>query len=86
MKTNLIRKWKKHGEVRLNDDSSIDEIVLFNVETFHLEQMDEGSWWIGLNFKNGDMMHVRLFNKRNRPVKVNCETDDNKISEGFNPR
>lgn len=91
----MIKKWKKHGEVRLNPDQSIDEIVINNCD-LHLEQMDSGSWWIGINTgprtgvkpKYGkrrnrkDMMHIRLFNTNNRPVVVNCETDDGLITEG----
>lgn len=38
----MNKKWKQHGEVRLNPDKSIDEIVVKNCN-FHLEQMDEGS-------------------------------------------
>jgi hypothetical protein len=30
-----------------------------------------------------DVMHIRLFNAKNRPVVVNCETDDGLITEGF---
>ena len=35
-------------EVRLNDDGTIDEIVTSRPCTFHLEQMDDGQYWIGL--------------------------------------
>jgi hypothetical protein len=35
-------------EVRLNDDGTIDEIVTHQPVRFHLEQMDDGQYWIGL--------------------------------------
>lgn len=35
-------------EVRLNSDGTIDEIVCSQPVTFHLEQMDDGQYWIGL--------------------------------------
>lgn len=35
-------------EVRLNDDGTIDEIVSHRPLLFHLEQMDDGQYWIGL--------------------------------------
>lgn len=90
------KPWKTYGEVRLNHDKSIDEIFIKNCD-FHLEQMDSGSWWIGIytgprtgvkpkygKQKNRkDMMHIRLFNNNNRPVVVNCESDDGLITEGF---
>lgn len=81
-----IKKWKRHGEVRLYDDGNVDEIVLRNVQTFHLEQLGDDSFWIGLYLKNGDMMHVNIFSKNLRSlVTVNCETEDGKIKEGFRP-
>lgn len=79
---NITRKWEKRGEVRLIG-AYIDEIVVSDVECFHLEQMDTGHWWIGINTKDGGMMHIRLFHDRNRAVHVNAETDDGIIAEGF---
>lgn len=35
-------------EVRLNGDGTIDEIVTSRPVRFHLEQMDDGKYWIGL--------------------------------------
>lgn len=86
----MKKKWKHHGEVRLNGDGSIDEIVINNCDV-HIEQMTPGSWWMGINVgrrgKHGnrkEMMHVRIFSKNLKShVKVNAETDDNIIREGF---
>lgn len=51
-------------EVRLNDDGTIDEIVTHQPVSFHLEQMDDGQYWIGLNWKGTDgkdqMQHIML--------------------------
>ena len=77
------KKWKRNGEVRLNDDGTIDEIVLKNAHV-HLEQMSNGHWWMGLTV-NGIVMHVQLFNKNDHQVKVTAETDDGIICEGFAP-
>lgn len=38
-------------EVRLNEDGTIDEIVSHKPMYFHLEQMDDGQYWIGLDTK-----------------------------------
>jgi len=40
-------------EVRLNGDGTIDEVLVNNAD-FHLEQMDDGQYWIGLSWTNKD--------------------------------
>lgn len=35
------------------DAGEIDEVVLSDVETVHIEQMDSRCWWIGISLKNG---------------------------------
>lgn len=51
-------------EVRLNADGTIDEIVMQQPVSFHLEQMDDGQYWIGLNWTDAEgvdrMQHVML--------------------------
>lgn len=34
-------------------DADIDEIVLHDVATVHVEQMDDRCWWIGITLSNG---------------------------------
>jgi hypothetical protein len=41
-------------EVRLNEDGTVDEIVTSRPCTFHLEQMDDGQYWIGLTPTTGN--------------------------------
>jgi len=57
-------------EVRLNDDGSIDEIVTRRPSTFHLEQMDDGRYWIGLtpidDNPSRDCQHIMLTRKGKR--------------------
>lgn len=82
--------WKKHGEVRLNPDQSIDEIVIGNCD-IHIEQMSDGHWWMGVytgrrtkpHGNRKEVMHIRLFHKQDKPVVINCETDDGLITEGY---
>lgn len=86
----MTKKWKNHGEVRLNPDQSIDEICISNCD-IHIEQMSSGGWWIGvytgprtgLRRNRKDVMHIRLFHKQDKPVHINCETDDGLITEGY---
>ncbi|MES2903994.1 MAG: hypothetical protein V4696_07400 [Pseudomonadota bacterium] len=40
-------------EVRLNDDTTVDEVTASKVD-FHLEQMDDGQYWIGLHWRGAD--------------------------------
>lgn len=51
-------------EVRLNADGTIDEIVTHQPVSFHLEQMNDGQYWIGLNWTDADgarrMQHIML--------------------------
>lgn len=52
-------------EVRPNDDGTIDEICidLPARATFHMEQMDDGQYWIGIHWKKGRkdyMQHIML--------------------------
>ena len=34
-------------------DEDIDEIVLHDVKTVHIEQMSDQCWWIGIDMPNG---------------------------------
>lgn len=59
-------------EVRLNDDGTIDEIVTHQPVSFHLEQMDDGLYWIGLNWRDEQgedrMQHITLSTVRSAPI------------------
>lgn len=56
-------------EVRLNSDATIDEVIVQNVRHFHLEQMDDGQYWIGLNWTDDQgvdrMQHIMLTRYKN---------------------
>lgn len=50
-------------EVRLNSDGTIDEVFWTAIDDFHLEQMDDGKYWIGLSRTvDGEqqMQHIML--------------------------
>jgi len=52
-------------EVRLNDDGTIDEVCWGREDvSFHLEQMDDGQYWIGLGWTDAEgewhTQHVML--------------------------
>ncbi len=77
----LVLRWGKI-EVRLNADESVDEIVASNV-SLHLEQMDDGYWWMGISRPNGERMMVNLYTKHRAAIAVNAESEDGRISVGF---
>lgn len=42
----------------------IDEIVLHDVETVHVEQMDDRCWWIGVTMKDGSCWEGNFHSRR----------------------
>lgn len=41
-------------------EGRLDEIVAKGVVSFHLEEMDQSQWWIGLELANGESWMVNL--------------------------
>lgn len=78
----VTKLWMPKGEVRLNPDRTIDEVVIKQPEMVHIEQMNDGLWWIGITVDDV-LMHVNFHTKNNMPITVNVQTDDGVISEGF---
>jgi hypothetical protein len=52
--------------VRLNDDGTIDEIVTDRPMRFHLEQMDDGQYWIGLS--DGDNHQSIMLTRKGKHI------------------
>ena len=49
-------------EVRFHKDGSLDEIILWNEDhkcSFHLEQMDDDHWWMGV-YGDTESVNVHL--------------------------
>lgn len=53
-------------EIRRNEDGTLDEVVADHA-SFHLEQMDDGVWWMSI-MAGGKNTHVTLYTKRNAPI------------------
>lgn len=61
-------------EARYDDQALLDEVVADDVANFHLEQMDDRHWWIGLEHKDGTTTHIRLFtDRRNAAIVGLCD-------------
>lgn len=50
-------------EIRLTERDRLDEIVS-SPDYVHLEKMDANFWWLGIQTKGGDFIHVYLTSKR----------------------
>ena len=46
-------------DIRKNEDGSLDEVVATDCG-FHLEQMDDGYWWIGITLQDGSTYHINI--------------------------
>jgi len=57
------------------DNSELDEVVASNLAHFHLEQMSDGVWWIGLTHKDGTVDHITLSTARGAKVSARFEQD-----------
>lgn len=62
----LRAKTQSNVEIRYNDNGTVDEIIVMSEDRqhcyLHLEQMDEGYYWIGLpdKDKHGDPVHIDM--------------------------
>lgn len=58
------------GEIRLNKAGTLDEVVASDLDFFHMEQMDEGSWWLSLTLRGGGNITIWLNTKRPSRTKI----------------
>lgn len=70
-----------NGEVRVLNDGAIDEIVAGQIQAFHLEQLDDDHWWLGIYGKDDRRMSIRFYRKGKRII-VTAE-DDGDHSSGI---
>lgn len=57
--------------IRRNPDGSIDEIIAYDLEYVHVEQMDDGHWWVGLGKRLGQpLLHIHFTSRRKITVEV----------------
>jgi hypothetical protein len=59
-------------ELRPHLDGSLDELLANGVESVHLEQMDNGLWWLAIH-KNGQLQVVWF--ESGSPINVWTERD-----------
>jgi hypothetical protein len=73
MATWIMAMKKEQYEVRRNEDGTVDEIVSENVKFLHVEQMDNGHWWIGITLKNKKRLMLNFTS--GRKIKASVEED-----------
>lgn len=74
-------KFWSAGEIRLNADNSIDEIVTGELAGVHLEKIDDGDWRMSLDGRGGRRM-VLNFKLEGKRIRVTAE-DDGEHSSGI---
>lgn len=62
-------------EIRNNSLGKLDEFFADNVNV-HLEQMNDGHWWMGVTMPGGAMWHLNFSTKRNTPINCFAERDE----------
>lgn len=80
----LVRLFWNKGEVRLNDDGSVDGVVATNVHV-HVEQMGEKHFWMSIDGKQRRRM-VLHFIREKKGIRLAVEDDgfhSSHICEGF---
>lgn len=80
----LVRRFWHRGEVRLNEDMTVDEVVASGVGV-HVEQMSDDHWWMSIDGKQGRRL-VLHFIRRGRRINLAVEDDgyySSGICEGF---
>lgn len=76
-----VKKFWNNGEVRLNDDGSVDEVVVVNPVLVHVEQMDSDYWWMSIDGAQGRRM-VFHFTIRGKKIHL-ALADDGHHSSGI---
>ncbi len=66
---------KAQSEIRYTDANELDEVVASNVKFFHLEQMDDGHWWMKLDLGGGKTIDINLHTRRNAKIIGRAERD-----------
>jgi len=56
-----------------NEDGSLDEVVVHNVASFHIEQMNARDWWIGLELADGRRITLAIWSKARVHVRADAD-------------
>jgi len=61
--------------VTYNDDDlqQLDEVLILDPESVHVERMDKGHIWITINNSNGNRLVINVYTPRNGKLLANAE-------------
>lgn len=58
--------------IRYNEDGTLDEFIC-DQASVHLEQMDSGHWWLGVQLPDGTFYHLSFTSSRKILAGVLCD-------------
>jgi hypothetical protein len=62
-------------EIRRNNDTTLDEVCAQHPEFVHLEQMDDGHWWLRIDEPGGRAVVVNFWTEGNTRIHARAEWD-----------
>jgi hypothetical protein len=63
-------------EIRPDPRGELDEVVAHNVASFHLERMNEGHWWMRLDFPDGRSLDINLSTRQPGRTKIDGTAEE----------
>ena len=62
-------------DIRRPEELELDEVFVHDPKSVHLEQMDDGHWWLRIERPEGDALVVNLWTKKNKRIHARAEWD-----------
>lgn len=62
-------------DVRKPKKRRLDEVFVHDPKNIHIEQMDDGAWWMRIERPEGDALVVNLWTKGNKRIHARAEWD-----------
>lgn len=56
-------------------EAHLDEVFVHDPKSVHIEQMDDGAWWLRIERHEGDALVVNLWTKKNKRIRARAEWD-----------
>lgn len=66
----MRRRAKPTEAWRTDEQGELDDVVVPDVETFRLERLGVGQWWIGLYRTDGSCVHIDIAGDRRAVVRA----------------
>jgi hypothetical protein len=63
-------------EIRNDNAGKLDEFFARRSSLLHVERMNDGHWWMGVDMPDGSMWHLNFTTKRNTLISCFAERDE----------